>query len=716
MKVEKPKISIKNNKPKPPRTIKDIEDTLKEMDKIHNTSFYSWIKDENNASVIAFKTKDLFQENYEKQPELVYNALRFLCKDWKLSKIAELILKLFYKSNVASEKLAIIIYEVSLLLENPEKVDLISLLLIGEEPKNVAFFLYHFFKYTEKKYREHTEILNEEEFLDEMNAFCSGILECLYSCLKWNNDYFRELILEYVTLSTLEIDARREFLIRMVNIKYSRFQQELLNKKEDTLSKDTKISNNNSKDTENNDPNVPRKNSIERIEETEETFKKSLNFGILVFNMYQVVMRTDIDDLLTVTSPATKEIPSNGELTRDKTMNINDNEYSDDSMNLYSSKRISLKSGDEDNIVKNHEEERMKKDESSATLWMEDETENCEVHVDNMNDNYDNSEMSISKDYSMSSVYNFGYDSSFCKNDTTITEQEDPTTSEISDEFSYHFEELFNESIIIDNTEPEDENVTEVDLLDDFLNKSFTSNPSGNPSSRRNSMLSICSLINDYSCEDGGNVRNVNNNGNNNMETRSSCSRRNSRYSLNLSIHSMPCLNANGTDDHSNHNNHCGCNCTRYNNYSDNLLYVFPSPTSSPTLLTPPASPTFLLNDHDYIPSENPNTSGKGSHTPEMSEDDYSHHNSSFMSLNDSCCQQPSPILTSPTTSNHPNNSHVYRQFSPELVSPSPIVQSLSLDNICVNSYGYTCTFNHVNSTPTIQTTQTISNQHHRDN
>jgi len=432
--------------------------------------------------------------------------------------------------------------------------------------------------------------------------------------------------------------------------------------------------------------------------------------------MYQVVMRTDIDDLLTVTSPATKEIPSNGELTRDKTMNINDNEYSDDSMNLYSSKRISLKSGDEDNIVKNHEEERMKKDESSATLWMEDETENCEVHVDNMNDNYDNSEMSISKDYSMSSVYNFGYDSSFCKNDTTITEQEDPTTSEISDEFSYHFEELFNESIIIDNTEPEDENVTEVDLLDDFLNKSFTSNPSGNPSSRRNSMLSICSLINDYSCEDGGNVRNVNNNGNNNMETRSSCSRRNSRYSLNLSIHSMPCLNANGTDDHSNHNNHCGCNCTRYNNYSDNLLYVFPSPTSSPTLLTPPASPTFLLNDHDYIPSENPNTSGKGSHTPEMSEDDYSHHNSSFMSLNDSCCQQPSPILTSPTTSNHPNNSHVYRQFSPELVSPSPIVQSLSLDNICVNSYGYTCTFNHVNSTPTIQTTQTISNQHHRDN
>jgi len=716
MKVEKPKISIKHEKSKPPKTIKDIEDTLKEMDKIHNTSFYGWIKDENNASVIAFKTKDLFQENYEKQPELVYNALRFLCKDWKLSKIAELILKLFYKSNIASEKLAIIVYEVSLLLENPEKVDLISLLLIGEEPKNVAFFLYHFFKYTEKKYREHTEILNEEEFLDEMNAFCSGILECLYSCLKWNADYFRELILEYVTLSTLEIDARREFLIRMVNVKYSRFQQEVLDKKESILKEVKTDKKNNSKDAENNDESftASRKNSIDRIEETEEVFRRSLNFGILVFNMYQVVMRTEVDDLFAVTSPTTKEAPSDGELTRDKTMNMDDNNLNDDllsdnSMSFCSSKRISLKSGDDD-VDKNHEEVRMKKDESSATLWMDDDNDN----TDHLNENYDNSEMSISKDYSMSSVYNFGYDSSFCKNDTT-TEQDEPTTSDNSDEFSYHFEELFSESIIIESTEPEDGNTTEVDLLDDFINKSFTSNPS----SRRNSMLSLSSIINDYNVEDGGNVRNnntmINNFGNNNLETRSSCSRRNSRYSLNLSIHSMPCINTSGNDDHSSHSNHCGCSCSRYNNYSDNLLSVFPSPTSSPTLLTPPASPTFLLNDHDYDPMENQNSSGKCSRTPEMSEEDYSMHNSSFISLHDSCCQ-PSPTLTSPTTSTNPNNSHLYRQFSPEIISPSPIVQSLSVDNIYVNSYGYTCTFNHVNSTPTLQTTQTVSNQLHRDN
>ncbi|ORX45953.1 hypothetical protein BCR36DRAFT_414267 [Piromyces finnis] len=708
MKYEKSKISTKSDKPKPPKTIKDIEDTLKEMDKIHNTSFFNWIKDENNASVIAFKTKDLFQENYEKQPELVYNALRFLCKDWKLSKIAELILKLFYNSNVASEKLAIIIYEVSLLLENPEKVDLISLLLIGEEPKNVAFFLYHFFKYTEKKYREHTEILNEEEFLDEINGFCSGILECLFSCLKWSNDYFRELIIEYVTLSTLEIDARREFLIRMVNIKYSRFQEEMENRKENIKSNDYSHENKN-----NSAFNIPRKNSIEKIEETEEVFRKSLNFGILIFNMYQVVMRTEVDDLLAVTSPTSKEIPSNSELTRDKTIEMNDLELSDDilsdnSFDYCSSKRISLKMNDDDEgVAKNHEGNHMKKDESSATLWMDDENENYDINTnntDNINENFDNSEMSISKDYSISSIYNFGYDSSFCKNDTTSNEQEDPTTSDNS-EFSYHFEELFNESIIIGNHEE----VEEADLLDDFINKSFTSNTPN----RRNSMLSLCSFINDHSLEENNSIRNINNdyNNNNNSESHSSSSSRcNSRYSLNLSIHTMPCL-----DDNSSISSHCGCNCTRYNNYSDNLLYVFPSPTSSPTLPTPPASPNFLLNDH-YDSSENVCTNGKCNHSPEIGEDDYSVHNNSCTNLNDSCCQSLSTTLVSPTMTNiNPNISHC--QFSPELLSPSPIVQSLSVDNVYINSYGYSCTFNHVNSTPILQSTQTAaSNQHDKIN
>jgi len=667
MNFEKPKISIKSNKSNPPKTIKDIEDTLKEMDKIYNTTFYNWIKDENNASVIALKTKDLFHEYYEKQPELVYNVLRFLCKDWKLSKIAELILKLFYKNNIASETLAIIIYEVSLLLENPEKVDLISLLLIGEEPKNVAFFLYHFYIYTEKKYREHTEIINEEDFLDEMNAFCSGVLECLYSCLKWNNDYFRELILEYISLSTLEIDARREFLVRMVNVKYTRFQQELLIRAEG-LAPNTKSN------------SIPRKNSLEKIEENEEVFKRSLNFGILIFNMYQVVMRTEVDELLAVTSPTTKEAPSNNELSRDQTVvmsDINNNEFNDDSIDFSSgSKRISLKGGDDDYITNNHEEEHMKKEESSATLWMDDENNKNDLSSD---ENY-NSEMSVS-------IYNFGYDSSFCKNDSIITEQEEQASSLNSND-SFHINELLYDNIITDNDEEvEDDNTTEIDLLDDFINKSFTSNPSN----RRNSILSHCSILNDYNLDDGDNVKNVNT---------TSSNRR--RCSLNLSIHTTPCLSHNGNDDNSN-TDYC-----RYNNYSDNLLHVFPSPASSPALLTPPISPTFHLNDYEFDLSENTTTSVKCCPSPEIGED--YHYNNRLINLSDSSCQ-PSPTIS--TTSNN-----LYHQISPEYISPSPIVRSLSVDHICANPYGYTCTFNHIDSVPSLQqqNAQTVSNQSNRKN
>jgi len=758
MNVEKAKIPPKNEKSKTPRTIKDIEDTLKEMDKIHNTSFYNWIKDENNVSVIAFKTKELFQEHYEKQPELVYNALRFLCKDWKLSKIAELILKLFYKCNVASKKLAIIVYEVSLLLENPEKVDLISLLLIGEEPKNVAFFLYYFFQYTEKKYREHTKIINEEEFLDEMSAFCSGIIECLFTSLKWNNEYFRELIIEYITLSTLEIDARREFLIRMVNVKYSRFQQEIQNRKDNnntTLNqiKDDKEENNNT----NIDDNLSNTKINEKIEENGELFKRSLNFGILVFNMYQVVMRTEVDDLLII-SPPTKEtsnmeVTNNSKLSRDKTLNMNENDdendddilLSDTSISICSNKRTSLKreegdisilSNDDEDIFltsRNNEEECMKKEESSATLWMDDDendngiTTTTTTISNNMNESFEYSDINVSKDsIHMSSIYNFGCDSSFCKNNdepaTTIGGES--SSDSVTDTFSssYHFEELYCEEEDNEEDDDDDDNeninnnnnnhINEIDLLDDLINKSFNSAVS---SSRRNSMLSFCSLMNDLSnnnnnnnidnsMEEGGNS-NKNNSGNSKINgfEGSSSNRRNSRYSLSLSVQSMPCFENNNMYSRG-PDSDVSTPPLRYNNYSDNLLYIFPSPPISPTLNSAPPSPTFRLNDHDY----NPLTTGKSTTTTtttnfnnEMEEDllENSFCNSSFISLNESN-SQPSP-MTSTTPS-----SNLYRPFSPEMNTPSPIVQSLSMDNIFVGNgcNAYSCTFNHIHSTSSTTT------------
>jgi len=688
MKVEKLNTSIKKEKPKAPKTIKDIEETLKEMDKIHNTSFYNWIKDENNVSVIAFKTKDLFQENYEKQPELVYNALRFLCKDWKLSKIAELILKLFYKCNVASEKLAIIIYEVSLLLENPEKVDLISLLLIGEEPKNVAFFLYHYFHYTEKKYREHSvETINEEEFLDEINTFCSGMLECLYTCLKWNNEYFKELILEYVKLSTLDIDVKREFLIRMVNVKYAHFQEEMQKRKENTNSKETKINSTfNGMDEVYSLKNIDGKNKItEKFDESDDFFKRSLNFGILVFNMFQVVMRTDVDDLLTISSPtATKEStltsPINHELIRDKTLNLNDDEYCDDllsdnSMSICSSKRTALKR-DDDDLSHNEKEECMRKDESSATLWMDDnEIDDGSNSIQNTFENINDNDISIISKDSMSGVYNFGYDSSsVCRSNTNNVSNYDDdecatSTDPLDSQISCHIEEVYR-------VEDDDDDDNEPGISEETINKS--------------SVIEEPTFPNPKST----------------LDTRSSSSRRNSRYSLNLSIHSMPCCDGYDYEERL----ITPTSATIYNNYSDNRLYVFPSPPNSPSFISD------VVSEIDFDPC--PNTSLQPQPQSEKSlmtetEDDMCeyeryhqqqqqqlyYHRNSITPFNEVSCYPPSSNLTSPTTS-----SHFYRNFSPDLIPPSPIVQSLSVDNLLINSYS--CIFNHISSsTPNIHTT-----------
>jgi len=67
----------------------------------------------------------------------------------------------------------------------------------------------------------------------------------------------------------------------MVNIKYSNFLQEMQKKKESTKLKESKINSSfNMKDE-----NTEGKNKInEKIDETEEVFKKSLNFGILIFS------------------------------------------------------------------------------------------------------------------------------------------------------------------------------------------------------------------------------------------------------------------------------------------------------------------------------------------------------------------------------------------------------------------------------------------------
>jgi len=704
MKVEKLNTSIKKEKPKAPKTIKDIEETLKEMDKIHNTSFYNWIKDENNVSVIAFKTKDLFQENYEKQPELVYNALRFLCKDWKLSKIAELILKLFYKCNVASEKLAIIIYEVSLLLENPEKVDLISLLLIGEEPKNVAFFLYHYFIYTEKKYREHSvEIIKEEEFLDEMNAFCSGMLECLYTCLKWNNDYFKELILEYITLSTLNIDVKREFLIRMVNVKYAHFLEEIQKRKESTKSKESKINSTfNDIDEVYSHKNIDDKNKINgKIDESDDIFKRSLNFGILVFNMFQVVMRTDVDDLLTISSPTTKKestltSPINHELIRDKTLNLNDDEYCDDllsenSISICSSKRIALKRDDEDNLS-NSEKERMRKDESSTTLWMDDnEVDDGSNNIHNNFENNNDNDMSIISKDSMSAVYNFGYDSSsVCRsntNDINIYDDECTTSTDpLDSHISCNYEEFYRME--------EEEN--EPSVSEEFINKSIGSNSSR----RRNSRLSLHTHINDHSVIN----ETPSPNPKNTFDTHSSNSRRSSRYSLNLSIHSMPCCDSYDYEERL----ITPTSATIYNNYSDNRLYVFPSPPNSPTFISD------VVSEIDFDPCPNTSLQPQSERSSiNETEDEFceygryhqhqqSHyHRNNVTYFNETSYYPPSSTLTSPTTSNH-----FYRSFSPDLIPPSPIVQSLSMDNLMINSCGYSCTFNHISSsTPNIHAT-----------
>jgi len=410
--------------------------------------------------------------------------------------------------------------------------------------------------------------------------------------------------------------------------------------------------------------------------------------------MFQVVMRTDVDDLLTVSPNSTSKestltSPISHELIRDKTLNMNDDDCCNDllsekSVSICSSKRVSLK---RDNDF-NHTEggEHMKKDESSATLWMDDnEIDNSALNVINDNENFENNDNDISiisKD-SMSAVYNFGCDSSVCKNNINDTDNNESITSNdhLSNNISYHLEEFFN-------TEENESIVSE-----ELINKSFTNNPNS-PSSRRNSIISLHSQTNGYAIKEPKNA----------LDTRSTCSRRSSRCSLSLSIHSMPCYDSHDYEERL----VTPTSATIYNNYSDNLLFFFPSPPNSPN------SPTFIsdvVSEVDFDPCPYSSQAHPQNDKPVINEKEdteclnygiHHHHRNSYIPLNEPSFHQPSPTLASPTINSTAN--HLYHSFSPDLISPSPIVQSLSADNLGINSCDYSCTFNHISSTPNIHT------------
>ena len=126
-----------------PQSIQEIDASVQRMDKINGTSFYSWLRDDSHLDQVAMHCKRILND-YESSS--ISLGLCWLMREWSASRSAELLIKMFYHWGMASEKFARIVSAIMLHLsasgQESKADDILLTLLIGEEAKLTATFLY----------------------------------------------------------------------------------------------------------------------------------------------------------------------------------------------------------------------------------------------------------------------------------------------------------------------------------------------------------------------------------------------------------------------------------------------------------------------------------------------------------------------------------------------------------------------------------------------
>jgi len=80
------------------------------MDKKFDTTFHAWVTSKDNIDYIALEKKHLFEEYYEKDPQIVIRTIKWMTMGWATQDIAQFILKVTSSqrrslSNLSFEKM-----------------------------------------------------------------------------------------------------------------------------------------------------------------------------------------------------------------------------------------------------------------------------------------------------------------------------------------------------------------------------------------------------------------------------------------------------------------------------------------------------------------------------------------------------------------------------------------------------------------------------------
>ncbi|KAJ3332107.1 hypothetical protein HDU76_001250 [Blyttiomyces sp. JEL0837] len=183
---------------KRPESVEDIEESLREMDRLYGTSFYSWIKSEANIGYLCTFKRKMFDQYADEDPAVLVRVLQFLTSGWSVASVAEIMLKLFYGYKIESRKFSRLLAAVASKWDRSRRHEVVNVLLIGETSKSTAKFIYHF--------TEGNGVNGELEFADELVLKpwsvdeTRDLVKSVATVLRWGEVFLRDFLIEYAKL------------------------------------------------------------------------------------------------------------------------------------------------------------------------------------------------------------------------------------------------------------------------------------------------------------------------------------------------------------------------------------------------------------------------------------------------------------------------------------------------------------------------------------
>jgi hypothetical protein len=193
MLVEKSALPFSETKIQYPKTYADVDNSIKDMDKKYGTTFYSWIKSEENIGYLCTFKRQMFDQYFESRPESLIYAIQWLTSEWSIPSIAELLLKLFYHYRLESEKFCFVLKGLTKEWKITRIVELINVLLIGENASSTAEFVVKF-------------------TVEWNNQLVVELINYLSASLKWNQTFFKNFLINYISLRCSSKDMESDLI------------------------------------------------------------------------------------------------------------------------------------------------------------------------------------------------------------------------------------------------------------------------------------------------------------------------------------------------------------------------------------------------------------------------------------------------------------------------------------------------------------------------